>query len=209
MSAHFPHKDFAYLIENILELTELDLCWSSSFSSDCWKTLQENERHLRTLTVLKIEFTKATGPDSQAMLCSLPSLEIFWSGRMMDEDIEKDSRPWACRGLKELKLNAVVKSQRQCLLPLILERVAQLTDLESFEFHSGHAVALTLSSGGLNTLRTLRRLKVFKQMPFSALLWGENEVRWTLEYWPELKVLAGVRPNSAAQALLKGVQLYY
>ncbi|KAG0049911.1 hypothetical protein BGZ83_005257 [Gryganskiella cystojenkinii] len=212
----FWPEDLVLLLETTTHLKELGLV-NSDFDLDSWEHIQAStlaRTHFSALTVFDVsDCSYLPGSVIQAMLCSMPELRVFRANEIADTDILKDDRPWVCRQLRELiLLFSILESRTSSPSPsqlLILQRLAQLNQLEKFESYDkfygqgeNESIQLTFVDG-LDQLRTLRRMKHIRVLTCDAVSWGKEEVHWVLEHWPELETLTGFNMNPDAGALLR------
>lgn len=149
-----------------------------------------------------------------------------------DDDGEaKEGQAWVCLGLKKLVLMftlldpvlRTVWQNRVLTLLATLERLEYCRLCDAYtEVPSGHELRLKLDLppggvgmsfddndevgrlGGLDRLRTLKKLHTFVGPVSDVTMWGKDEARWVLKYWPEMRQLTGVKFTTGAQELLKG-----
>jgi len=124
----------------------------------------------------------------------LGQLKVFEGDLIEARDLQKDPRPWACKGtLKRLRLDFKTTSQRRLLSQtLIISRLAELEKLEDLIMtDSDLRLDLSEPKGMLDGLKSLKRLKSFsfdtRQINTVHCDWGLAEVTWVRENWPELK----------------------
>ncbi|KAF9146653.1 hypothetical protein BGX30_011845 [Mortierella sp. GBA39] len=135
-------------------------------------------------------------------------LEEFKTVTINAEDIDNDSRPWACRGLKRLETificRSIVSNERA------LESLSRLTTLEYLDI--GHekqiasvvcnlvsegAQSLTLVlEHGLSRLVPLTKLRVVGLMGTEQKM-AEEDLRWMHESWPALEEVRGSTMRAA------------
>lgn len=193
LAQEFRGTDFAVLMDGLTRLTELRML-QTNFDDFCWNAIERNSRHLASLRTLVIsKCPLVTGKILQAMMASLPNLELLEAEMLEDKDILDDDRPWICVRLKILRVIIVLGLQES--QPMILERLSRLVQLEECRLYgddSSHSLDLTLEKG-LDQLRTLKQLQHFQVGNSQRKTrWGKEEVQWTQDHWPRLKELFGV-----------------
>ncbi|KAG0045380.1 hypothetical protein BGZ83_009414 [Gryganskiella cystojenkinii] len=206
----FDPTAFQTVIENLVRLTELDLC-RSNFSLQDWSALKEvGARHLLTIRVLKLEYClELEGIAVQEMLCSMPNLEVFKAGYLSDIHMENDGRPWACHGLRELSLLIDFQSTGTPSMGgqrMIQSRISKLKRLEvcTLRRPRGESLRMTLG-GGLESLAGLSRMRIFhveSSAEAAWAQWGGAEVQWALDHWPDLERVSGMGLSDDARGLL-------
>ena len=206
----FLAEDFLTVMEGINRLTELDIR-GSDINPETWARMRVlAPHHWNTIRVLNRKgcyMLMWKGSIVQDIMCSMPSLIVFDCGVPFSEhDIEKDDRPWVCLGLTDLAMALSLqnlKSQSK-----VVARIVGLVHLERFVClspeggHRGHSPRFTLNKG-LDQLKSLRLREFGYWSTFSADIWGRPEALWVLKYWPELKMLVGVKLNTKAKHQLR------
>ncbi|KAG0055693.1 hypothetical protein BGZ83_007700 [Gryganskiella cystojenkinii] len=177
----------------------------------------------------------------QNILCSFPSLKVFETDELKPtEELMTDERPWVCRGLKRLTLyfiremppapanqelsegeddgaaetstvTPIVNWPQSVIHSFILERLATLTKLESYQYgrtteYIDGTLNLSLGEeGGLDLLKSLSRLrKITGPLPIKHRpRWGLEEVEWVLKHWRGLETVTRFNIEPEAQELLK------
>ncbi|GJJ72154.1 hypothetical protein EMPS_04511 [Entomortierella parvispora] len=187
--------DLATVLDNVDGLTELDVT-NTNFNRWCWRALYDCSReHLFTLRVLRMSDYGADGITIIEILGSMPNLEVLEAGTILDTHLQRDSRPWVCKGLKELTFNIVLTS-RATTQSMVLSRLSELTQLEALELFGpnqmeDHRLRFMIAEG-LDQLHTLRKLKKLVVVaPGIKDLWGVEEATWVRKNWPELRQIQG------------------
>ncbi|KAG0045379.1 hypothetical protein BGZ83_009413 [Gryganskiella cystojenkinii] len=161
----FDLEDFEILVAILTRLTELDLS-DTNFGDSEWQSLRKHPRHLGTLRVVVLEgcLDLLSSGFLQDMLCSLPALDVFKADTIVDTDTLNDCRTWVCLGLRELKITIELKEPSS--LQMFQYRISKLIKLEKCLLYrpTSGSFRMTLE-GGLDKLKTLRRLRVFMRSP--------------------------------------------
>ncbi|KAG0046167.1 hypothetical protein BGZ83_008641 [Gryganskiella cystojenkinii] len=232
VDVEFTTYDFRDLFETLTAaLTHLDLTWTN-FSADSWMVLKQNlPRYLISIRDLNIQGCKdVLGSIVQDILCSMPNLEKLVADYVADIDIERDNRPWVCRGLKSLTLAFFLNGNKEVTQPMIVSRLLQLKQLEELDldrsglFHHEQQMNLPFrdlkrgcldlglervvngggdEGGNLAQLATLRNLKRLTGPGSYTVVWGEPEAQWVLKHWVQLESLEGFSLDDHAEALLQ------
>ncbi|KAG0036339.1 hypothetical protein BGZ83_003845 [Gryganskiella cystojenkinii] len=153
-------------------------------------------------------------------------------GRELDE---VDQKPWVCTRMKELAIGMIVFeyydyngtdpddisfNDRELHLMKLL---SQLTELETLNLTVGqetldrypeslfwdgidpNELGLTLEQG-LDSLKTLKKLRILELSTRNKFHWSDQEARWILDSWPRLEKIVGPRvKDPEAQRLLKDI----
>ncbi|GJJ68389.1 hypothetical protein EMPS_00735 [Entomortierella parvispora] len=184
----FDNQDFEDLLKCIRRLTRLDLS-RTTFGPGSWEKLQAKPCHLETLVDLNLKgcydlpgFTVVT------MLCCLPSLKVFKATNLYESHLEGESRPWVCVDLEVLALPFRVPSGDLSTKSVqdFLRQISQLKKLKTWKTvtpRMGETLFPWKLSCGLDQLKSLRRLQCLDD---TLLNYGQEELRWALENWPNL-----------------------
>ncbi|KAG0051096.1 hypothetical protein BGZ83_004081 [Gryganskiella cystojenkinii] len=214
--AEFANQDFKDLIQSLFALTRIDLLYSN-FDAGSWRVLQVDvPRFLTTLKELDVRFCRqVTGAMVHSILCSVLTLEVLCADVITDRDI--DEQPWICNRLKLLSLPFLLYLDAS--QPKVFARLARFEYLETLSMgvysirchlnqimiDSGdwkkHCLQLSLEHG-LDSLRSLRRLRFLKGSNCKRTVWRESEARWVLQNWVSLRHLEGVELDSEAKKIL-------
>ncbi|GJJ68414.1 hypothetical protein EMPS_00760 [Entomortierella parvispora] len=219
---NFENTDFASLLSSISQLNLLDLRYSS-FDGESWECLLDESKHLRTLAVLDLTACHGLpGWVVQEILCEMPNLKVLRAPEMEDMNILRHDLPWVCQELEELELTFILRKEVYGK-DLILTRLSELTklqvllvdffrskpmtDLRNFWTEDGED-HLSLSvheveggaevGGGLDHLRTLRRLRVVSES--MVLYRRQEEAEWIVKNWPRLE---GPVKDGVTQVLMR------
>jgi len=202
--------DFKQVMESLPALMDLKMAGFGIISGDIRSYLTT----LIRLRKLSIDGCRWATPDVvQNILCSMPYLEVFVADSLSNNAIEEDARPWVCTGLKKLTVSFTILSgpllSKATVEAKMMDRLSQLQGLERLKLPKG--VVFTPPNGlgndqlrfqmesGLDRLKTLKRLQIF-EAPVGQW-WEEDEARWALENWTQLREL-DVDMDTKAKELL-------
>lgn len=187
----FSNVHFAILIDRLPGLTALDLS-ESSFDRQSWHLLKGSAlaNKLRSLALMRCH--SLPGATVHDILCTLWALNTFKADFISEADLEEDKRPWACCGLKEMRVcfSPVSKSYED----VIALRLSHLTKLQVLDLdYSRLSLYISIDGkqnafGVLDRLRTLRSMTSFR-MRLSSVAWNNTEFEWVQEHWPKLRRL--------------------
>ncbi|KAG0042534.1 hypothetical protein BGZ83_000351 [Gryganskiella cystojenkinii] len=210
----FKLSDFDVLINALSPtLRDLDLSWTN-FDDLAWDIMYKatpSWTNLRTLNLRNCDILY--GWYIHQMLCTLSGLEIFAANEFSDHDILDDDQPWICTRIRELSVG--------CLLfdddtePMMLQRFSGFTQLEVLNLSFSSTIVMDKIPGnerhlalmldqGLDSLKTLKQLRVLELPGRDATDWSVQEAAWIKKHWPRLEKIIGKRPLYAeAYALLE------
>ncbi|KAG0053723.1 hypothetical protein BGZ83_000533 [Gryganskiella cystojenkinii] len=226
---YFENKDLEIILDNLSStLRELDL-QQSTFNLDSWEVLKNaaNGALLRQLSVLNLHrCSRVPGSALHEMMCLMPNLQDFRTeSRIQDTDLLQDEqRSWVCFGLKHLEATFAIDiyyaggsrpqhARRLTSQPMILSRLSQLEKLEHLQlrtespFNEGELwLSLrqddhTGGEGGLDLLKTLKKLRVFIGPSAGNVSWGHEEDSWVQANWPRLETISGIELRKDAKFL--------
>ncbi|GJJ72298.1 hypothetical protein EMPS_04655 [Entomortierella parvispora] len=193
----FDEIDYYCLLKAMPRLTELRGWWD--FDDGLWELLKVGTpRHLETIRLVDIYACNLSSRTLIDLLCSLPNLEVLRGDCITDRDLREDPRPWACRGtLRRLELDFKITTQRRVLSQsLIASRLAEFEQLEDLIVaHSPLRLDLSKSKGVLERLKPLKNLKTLSLHSRNASFncdWGQAELAWVRENWPNLKYVSWI-----------------
>ncbi|KAI8604486.1 hypothetical protein EDD21DRAFT_213146 [Dissophora ornata] len=188
MDGQWSEEDTCLIIEGMQRVKKIDL--DETFGSLTFQALQ---RHFNNLVELQVETdSEETSILLQNIMCSCPALKKLEGGGVLAKHVV-EGKPWVCLLLESLSICFMFSDTEQHLQPLIFECLAKLTLLEHFcsgaiitPFHKRYPVPLQLRlQSGLNALSGLRWM--VSLFPSQRKSLGENELRWMLAHWKELK----------------------
>jgi len=146
---------------------------------------------------------------------SLPCLDVFSAGILMEEDTLDDPRPWICQKLSSLTIDIVPTATSS--QAAIFDRIAGLKFLRTLNLSSDLPQAclhLTFRLDcGLDRLGTLRHLTFLMLLRTSQDMTKED-IEWVLEKWPQLMRFDAIyhrdpeRDKSLKQLLNEGRAVY-
>ncbi|KAF9538423.1 hypothetical protein EC957_006770 [Mortierella hygrophila] len=164
------------------------------------------ERHFDSLRTLCVEnMSSITGEMVLGVLQHCAPLEVFETRRMSLLDFRANPGPWACLGLRRLRVAVETDPMDQEVDRMFFEQLSKLTNLEDFDISRSphdawkgpqqHLLQLRLDRG-LAQLSTLTRLWTVKIESTGQELSSED-VEWMLEHWPLLARLSGKLSSDA------------
>ncbi|GJJ78420.1 hypothetical protein EMPS_10779 [Entomortierella parvispora] len=219
--ANLKNKDLQMLSTKLSKLERFEVSYGF-LDMETFRTLGiETPQFLKTLKVLKLgKSSEHTGELSHAIMTSIHGLEEFTTGYITDIDIKKGGDRWICTGLKKLSMSIILLEEGT--QDMVLDLLASLENLLTLDLTMGvfdvfddarfpfvpargsmksYGPKLTLGHG-LDRLRTLRRLEVFKAPCSDFTRFTEAEAHWILEHWPRLRDLKGVSVDLAGYLVL-------
>ncbi|KAG9068327.1 hypothetical protein KI688_010593 [Linnemannia hyalina] len=158
------------------------------------------ERHFDSLRTLCVEnMSSITGEMVLGVLQHCAPLEVFETRRMSFLDLRANPGPWACLGLRRLRVALETDPADPEVDRMFFEQLSKLTNLKEFDTsRSPHdawegpqypLLQLRLDRG-LAQLSNLTRLWTVKIESTGQGLSSED-VEWMLEHWPLLTRLSG------------------
>ncbi|KAG0044709.1 hypothetical protein BGZ83_010076 [Gryganskiella cystojenkinii] len=207
---YYSKDELKIVLEVLPALKKLDMT-NTNFESGYIEMIKnELPRLLTDLKELNLENNwSVSAPDILEIMSNFSGLEVLRASTALeDKDLEKDQRPWACRGLKKL-IVGFDRTKGATSDAMILSRIATLEQLEVLDVSAAHSHAewvLRLKlEHGLDQLKTLKQLKHLRgpDDKGNGFRWGLAEAQWATENWKSLKTLQNISLDGEAKMHIK------
>ncbi|KAF9944790.1 hypothetical protein BGZ72_001958, partial [Mortierella alpina] len=154
------------------------------------------ERHFSTLEEIHLS---SLGNDCwvQDLLASCPSLKIIRAFRLDAAAVMKDKRPWACLGLKVLRISLEITRGSSEDSRAFFSQLARLKQLRSLTLHSAQRGADTVNKVplplwlemGLDILAEQTKLEVINLCKDQNV--DKNDILWMVKHLTSLRKISG------------------